>query len=81
MSPTPLSTGEIAFGPEDPHHRENGGVGRPVLAGERFGDLGHGGGSFVPEDLHDAEFGVGESAGFGAGHGRIEWIGFELLKN
>jgi len=69
-SPAIFVCREVPFGFEDAHERENGAV--SILAFQSLDDLRNGRRASGPNDLHDAEFGVGESRGFLAGHGN--WI-------
>ena len=60
---------EVAFVFEDAEGGEDGGVGEGWDGGEGVEDVFDGGGTAVPEDVHEPEFGFGEGGGFFAGHG------------
>jgi hypothetical protein len=61
----------VSFFLEDADDGEDGVVGQRRILGQSLKDLVNRGRSFLPEHVHDAQLGFGQSCGLGAGQGVV----------
>ena len=62
--PALFGVADVAFVFENAEGRNDGGIGQRGIHGEAFEHVCNGSGPFVPQDLHEPEFSVGEVWGF-----------------